>query len=75
MKKVPDRDADEVRPEYDFAAMTGGVRGKYAQRFREGTNLVRLDPDVAAIFPNETIVNDTLRKLIQLAEAQTHLTR
>src|SRR5712691_1083446 len=49
MKKTdkPSDSSDDLHPEYDFS---GGVRGKYAQRFREGTNIVVLDPDVAAEF-------------------------
>lgn len=55
---------DELRPEYDFAQMQGGVRGKYAKRYRAGTNLVLLDPDVAQAFPNDAAVNEALRSLI-----------
>jgi len=51
-----------MRPEYDFS---GGVRGKYAQRFREGTNVIVLDPDVAAAFKDSAAVNDALRKLLK----------
>ncbi len=58
-------DSDMSR-EYDF---TSGVRGKYAQRFAEGTNLVALEPDVAESFPNSAAVNAALRKL--LADAET----
>ena len=47
---------DELRPEYDETTLTGGVRGKYTQRYRAGTNLVRLDPDVAAAFANDEAV-------------------
>ena len=54
--------SDEMRPEYDFSA---GVRGKYVQRFREGTNIVVLDPDVAAKFKNSAAVNTALRKLLK----------
>jgi hypothetical protein len=49
---------DELRPEYDFANMAGGVRGKYVDRYREGTNVVLLEPDVAAAFPNAEAVNE-----------------
>jgi hypothetical protein len=52
------------RPEYDFSQMKGGVRGKYVERYREGTNLVLLDPDVAAAFPDAKAVNDALRLLM-----------
>ncbi len=64
MKKTdkPSDSSDDLRPEYDFS---GGVRGKYAQRFREGTNIVFLDPDVAAEFNYSQSVNDALRKLIK----------
>ena len=54
--------SDEMRPEYDFS---GGVRGKYAQRFREGTNVIVLDPDVAAAFKDSAAVNDALRQLLK----------
>jgi len=53
---------DELRPEYDFS---GGVRGKYVARFREGTNIVVLDPDVAAAFKDSAAVNNALRKLLK----------
>jgi hypothetical protein len=55
MKK---RTRKEMRNHYDF---TGGVRGKYARRYAEGTNVVVLDPDVARLFPNRDAVNETLR--------------
>jgi hypothetical protein len=55
---------DDLRPEYDFANMTGGVRGKYVERYRAGTNIVLLEPDVAAAFPNAESVNTALRELL-----------
>ena len=58
---------DDVLPEYDF---TGAVRGKYYERYRQGTNVVLLDPDVAAVFRDSVAVNDTLRRLLSLAEAK-----
>ena len=59
---------DELRPEYDLSELLkGGVRGKYVERYREGTNLVLLDPDVAAMFPDDKSVNDALRLVMQLA--------
>jgi hypothetical protein len=54
--------SDEMRPEYDFSQ---GVRGKYVQRFREGTNIIVLDPDVAAEFKNSAAVNEALRKVLK----------
>jgi uncharacterized DUF497 family protein len=66
MKKETRRD-DEMRDHYDF---TGGVRGKYARRYAEGTNVVVLDPDVAPLFPNREAVNETLRAVAQLVQLQ-----
>jgi hypothetical protein len=57
--------ADELRPEYDFSA---GVRGKYAARYRAGTNVVLLEPDVAARFPDAASVNRALRAVAELAD-------
>jgi hypothetical protein len=54
-----------MRSEYDFSK---GVRGKYAQRFREGTNLVVLAPEVAEMFPDSAAVNDALRALVAIAK-------
>ncbi len=62
-----ERDPDEMREHYDF---TGGVRGKYAARYAEGVNLVRLDPDVAALFPDDAAVNEALRALAAIARRQ-----
>lgn len=57
MKKADSPDSD-MREEYDFSE---GVRGKYADRFAEGSNVVVLDPDVAAEFKTRKAVNDALR--------------
>jgi hypothetical protein len=65
MKK--NNEADELRPEYDFGQMSGGVRGKYAEAYRGGTNLARLDPDVAAAFTTDTSVNEALRAILRVA--------
>ena len=61
---------DDLRPEYDFTQMQGGVRGKYVDRYRTGTNLVLLEPDVAQAFPNDEAVNNALKLLIQVAQRQ-----
>jgi hypothetical protein len=62
-----DDDADlEMRPHYDFSK---GVRGRYAARYREGTNVVLLDPDVAAMFNTSEAVNEALRELARLKRA------
>jgi hypothetical protein len=68
MKKKAGMD-DELRPEYDLSQLLkGGVRGKYADRYREGTNLVLLSPDVAEVFPDGEAVNKTLRLVMKLAD-------
>ncbi len=69
-KKIENEMEDELRSEYDFSQMQGGVRGKYVERYHAGTNLVLLDPDVARAFPNDIAVNDALRMLIQIAQRQ-----
>ena len=62
---------DELRPEYDLRELLkGGIRGKYVARYRAGTNLVLLDPDVAKAFPDESAVNEALRLVIRLSEIQ-----
>lgn len=65
MKNLESEQDDDLRPEYDFSQMKGGVRGKYVERFREGTNLVLLDLDVAAAFPDAKAVNAALRLLLE----------
>lgn len=59
-----------LRREYDLPRLKGAVRGKYAARYRAGTNLVHLDPDVARAFGSEASVNAALRSLIKLAKNQ-----
>lgn len=61
---------DELRDEYDRKDVTGGVRGKYLERFRQGTNLAKLAPDVRAAFPNDEAVNNALRSLMQDSAAE-----
>ncbi len=63
-------DQDELRPEYDISELKEGVRGKYLQRYREGTNLALLAPEVRAAFPTDESVNDALRSLIQAGGAR-----
>jgi hypothetical protein len=70
MKKVESEMEDELRPEYDLSQLKGRVRGKYVERYREGTNLVLLEPDVAAAFPDAKAVNEALRLLIKVAQTQ-----
>ena len=71
MKKVVKKSKeDELRPEYDLSELKRGVRGKYCKRFRAGTNLVYLEPDVAKVFADDESVNEALRSLIKVANAQ-----
>ena len=65
--KLQTTNADDILPEYDFS---NAVRGKYYERYRQGTNVVLLDPDVADVFPNATAVNDALRLLVAVADAK-----
>lgn len=68
MKK--DELLDDLRPEYDLSKLKNQVRGKYAARYREGTNLVLLDPDVYEVFPDSKSVNSALKMLIKLARKE-----
>jgi hypothetical protein len=68
-RKVRTEMEDDLRPEYDLRQLLKrGVRGKYLKRYRAGTNLVLLEPDVARAFSDEHAVNETLRLVIQLAK-------
>jgi hypothetical protein len=70
MKKKRKRSChSDMLPEYDFSK---GVRGKYAKRYAEGTNVVLLASDVAAYFPDAEAVNDALRALVQIAQRSTN---
>ncbi|MBF0377788.1 MAG: hypothetical protein HQK72_09935 [Desulfamplus sp.] len=59
---------DELRPEYDLSKLKGGIKGKYAAKYSEGTNLILLAPDVAEVFKDNDSVNEALRLLIKIAE-------
>jgi hypothetical protein len=68
-KKRPARTADALRPEYDVSTLAGGVRGKYYERARAGTNLVLLEPKIAKAFPDSKAVNQALGLLLRAAGA------
>ena len=53
-----------MRVEYDFS---GGIRGKYAERFRAGTNVVVIDPELTQAFPDSKSVNEALKALVAIA--------
>lgn len=69
MKKTTPIAGDDMRPEYDFGSMKGGVRGKYAQRARESTNIVLIEPAVTEAFPTEQAVNEALKGVLNTARA------
>lgn len=58
------RKDDEVPAEYDSRKLGKGVRGKYYRRFQEATNVVVIDPELTAAFPNSKAVNDALREIL-----------
>ena len=63
-KVIKNRHDPDMLDEYDFSK---GVRGKYAKRYAEGTNVVILSPDVAEVFPDSESVNEALRVLVKVA--------
>ena len=65
MKKGSSKPTGELRPEYTRADFGTLVRGKYAQRVAEATNVVVLEPQVARAFPNDRAVNKALRGLLR----------
>jgi hypothetical protein len=73
MKKA--KVSDELRPEYRREDLGQGIRGKYFESYRKGSNLVLLSPDVAKVFPTEETVNEVLRSLIDLAQKSTGRTK
>ena len=70
MKKKPEH-TDELRSEYDLKSLLkSGTRGKYAARYRAGTNLVLLEAEVAKAFPNDKAVNEALKLVMKLKQVQ-----
>jgi hypothetical protein len=63
---------DTMRDEYDFS---DGVRGTHVARIAQGSNIVKLDPDVAEVFRDSTSVNEVLRLLAKLARQQVKRSR
>jgi hypothetical protein len=61
----------EMRPDYPRNELGPGVRGKYLDAYRSGTNLILLSPDVAKAFPTEDAVNDALRSFVRVAQRTT----
>jgi hypothetical protein len=75
MKKAKSDTTDELRPEYKRSDFGEIVRGKYANRIKEESNVVLLEPDIAQAFPNDEAVNKALRYLLEVAEVTTRLTK
>ena len=69
MKKTTQTLTDDLRPEYDFASMKGGIRGKYLRRAREGTNIVLIEPEVTDACPTEQAVNEALKGVLNTTRA------
>ena len=69
MKKTNQIFTDDMRSEYDFASMKGGVRGKYTRRAREGGTIVLIEPEVTDAFPTEQAVNEALKGVLNTARA------
>ena len=68
MKEAPNNETDpDMLDEYDFS---NGVRGKFVDRFAKGCNVIVLDPDVAAVFPDSASVNDALRAFAEIIRNQ-----
>ena len=65
MKKDKAALNDDLKDEYDPAELGKGVRGKYLERYRAGTNLALLDPEIRAAFPTDEAVNEALRSLMR----------
>jgi hypothetical protein len=72
MKTLNETD-DELRPNYERSDFGEMVRGKYAQRLKTESNVVVLEPEIAAAFPNDEAVNNALRFLLSIAETSNHL--
>jgi hypothetical protein len=66
---------EEMRKEYKREGLGKGIRGKYFDEYKNGTNFVLLSPDVAKAFPDDASVNEALRSLMKIARQSTGLTR
>jgi hypothetical protein len=75
MKKASRKTTDELRPEYKRSDFGRLLRGKYAQRVDEATNVVVLDPELSKAFPNDRAVNKALRALLRKRKTAPRLTK
>ena len=69
MKKV-NKIKESMAPEYDFSS---GIRGKYANRYAQGVNIILLDPDIADIFPDQNAVNEALRAMAKIIRSHDRM--
>jgi len=74
MKKIDDKDHNDLRPEYGRETLGKGVRGKFLASYNKGTNLVLLNPEVAKAFSTSAAVNEALSSLLQLTKQTAKLT-
>ena len=65
--QIQPKNSDEMRSEYDFSQ---GVRGQHYKAYQAGTNVVFLEPDIAAVFSDSASVNQALRLLVRLAKTK-----
>lgn len=71
MKKIPKKsESEEMLPVYDFSQ---GTRGKHFKKYREGNNVVVIEPDIAKIFPTSREVNSALRGLYEIIRHTKHV--
>jgi hypothetical protein len=75
MRKGRKQKSGDLRPEYDFSSLAGGIRGKYHRRYRAGVNLALLEPEVAQAFPTDAAVNEALRTVLRTSRALRRATR
>jgi hypothetical protein len=75
MTKARCKQDDDLRLEYGFASLKGSVRGKYYRRFQAGSNIARLEPDLAKVFPTDEAVNEALRTVVRASRAPRRSTR
>ena len=71
--KIDENDGDEMRDAYDETALKNGVKGKYSRRFKTGTNLAKLAPDIRKAYPTDEDLDRVLRSLLEQTSASTIL--
>ena len=61
---------DELRKDYPASLIKSGTRGKYAERYAAGTNVVLIDPDLREHFRDSKAVNRALRRYLRSRRLQ-----